>query len=69
MCHFPPTDLDNKPKRYLRNLPVQHMYQRMPDDEASIEKQLDLLKNLDLSHILLASNSDNAAEYLGKVSN
>ncbi|KAK2171502.1 hypothetical protein NP493_1059g00000 [Ridgeia piscesae] len=59
-------DLDNKPKRLLRNIPAQHLYMRMATTNDEIVKQLEKIKSAELHHLFLACSSANADVYLGK---
>lgn len=61
-------DLDNKPKRLLRNIPAQHLYLRMATEDSSLRKQLDKIKSADLNYLFLACSMANAKKYLKLVS-
>ena len=60
-------DLDNKPKRLLRNIPAQHLYLRMATTPEEIAEQLEKIKAVELQHLFLASSKIHAEDYLGIV--
>ena len=60
-------DLDNKPKRLLRNIPAQHLYLRMATNDDEIMEQLEKIKAVELQHLFLASSNVHAERYLGMV--
>ena len=60
-------DLDNKPKRLLRNIPAQHLYLRMATTPEGIADQLEKIKAVELQHLFLASSKIHAEDYLGIV--
>ena len=60
-------DLDNKPKRLLRNIPAQHLYLRMATTDDEIVDQLEKIKAVELQHLFLASSNVHAERYLGMV--
>ena len=62
------TDLENKPKRLLSNIPAQHLYLRMATDPDAISDQLEKIKTAELSHLFVVSGPKNAEKYLEIVS-
>ena len=62
-----PIDLDNKPKRLLRNIPAQHLYLRMAVTEDGIRDQLEKIKSAELHYLFLACSSHSANDFLGQV--
>ena len=60
-------DLDDKPKRLLRNLPAQHLYLKMALTDDEINKQLDKIKSAELLHLFLACTAHRADKYLSLV--
>ena len=67
LIFFAFVDLDNKPKRLLRNIPAQHLYLRMATTEDEIVDQLEKIKAVELQHLFLACSNVHAERYLGMV--
>ncbi|KAK6185015.1 hypothetical protein SNE40_007344 [Patella caerulea] len=57
-------DIQNTPRRILTNVPAQHLYVKMKDDLQETQKQVEMLKRVEIANIFIIGSRENAPKFL-----